>query len=184
MVIAFVVMWKPFPRRDKWIEGERENKGRQLVLRTTDPRSIFDIEHFEKNKNLRGKLKGELLDHFLDHYSPTNKSREPQRKQYRSVNQYHLSLSLSLFFLYLLSSRIHGRREQLPRVDVHGILHRRRNPIRTERSSPLPPMSIRFQTYLHPYETGEGGTKVSAITQFPIRRYSSTGTRGVGIITD
>lgn len=108
-------MWKPFPRRDKWIEGERENKGRQLVLRTTDPRSIFDIEHFEKNKNLRGKLKGELLDHFLDHYSPANKSREPQRKQYRSVNQYHLSLSLSLSFL---SSRIHGRREQLPRVVV------------------------------------------------------------------
>lgn len=100
MVIAFVVMWKPFPRRDKWIEGERENKGRQLVLRTTDPRSIFDIEHFEKNKNLRGKLKGELLDHFLDHYSPTNKSREPQRKQYRSVNQYHLSLSLSLYLSY------------------------------------------------------------------------------------
>lgn len=169
---------------DRRRERERENKARQLVLRTTDPplpRLIFDIEHFEKNKNLRGKLKGELLDHFLDHYSPANKSREPQRKQYRSVNQYHLSLSLSLSFL---SSRIHGRREQLPRVDVHGILHRRRNPIRTERSSPLPPMSIRFQTYLHPYETGEGGTKVSAITQFPIRRYSSTGTRGVGIITD
>lgn len=171
LVIAFVRARKPLPRRDKWI-GERiqarikhNNWCNTNNSRSPAP-SIFDTKRFEI-KIWQINLFKELLDPLNDHfhrYSPTNKSQEPQRKQYRSVNQYRLSPSL---LSILLSSHIHGRREQLPRVvttDVHVSSIEEETLSGSNREieppppppptpSPLPRVSIRFQTYLHPYET-------------------------------